>query len=129
LQKVIFDSSFLMAVVESPTTWFEDIVDSIGRFQPVLLSCVREELERLASGQGRRARSARVALELASKFSALPCGKASVDDEIASLALTKGALVATVDSGLLRSLRASHVRVVTLRRGRVSLGGLGPSLA
>ncbi|MDG6962113.1 MAG: hypothetical protein JRN71_06690 [Nitrososphaerota archaeon] len=43
LRKVIFDSSFLMAVVERPTTWFEDIVDNIGKFQPVLLDCVRDE--------------------------------------------------------------------------------------
>ena len=122
MKRVIFDSSFLMAVAESPTTWFEDIVQEVGEFQPMLLTCVKDELVRLASGQGRRALSARVALEMASSFSEGRCGGASVDDEIESSALTLGALVATTDSGLRGSLRAAHVEIVSLRRGRVSVG-------
>ena len=121
MQKVIFDSSFLIAVVEKPTTWFEDMVDGIGRFEPVLLSCVKEELERLASGGGRKARSARVALEMASGFVGGSCGEASVDDEIISFALTESAVVATTDAGLLSSLGAAHVKAVTLRKWRVSV--------
>lgn len=122
MQAVIFDSSFLMAVVEKPTTWFEDIVDSVGKFEPVLLDCVRDELSKLASGQGRRSRSARVALDLASKFEASPCGEAKVDDEIVSAALSRGAAVATTDADLAGSLRAAHVKVVSLRTGRVAVG-------
>jgi rRNA-processing protein FCF1 len=121
MQSVIFDSSFLMAVVDTPTTWYEDIVDGIGRFEPVLPGCVREELEGLASGQGKKSRTARVALELASKFSGAPCGKASVDSEIQSLALISGGYVATTDSELLASLRAAHARAITLRSGRVAV--------
>ena len=122
LQKVIFDSSFLMAVVERPTTWYEDMVDGIGRFEPVLLDCVRRELERMAAAQDKRARTARVGLDLASKFLGMPTGNARVDDEIVSAALTGKALVATTDADLARSLRAAHVRVVTLKSGRVALG-------
>ena len=118
---VVFDSSFLMAVVETPTTWFEDIVDAVGRFEPVLLDCVRGELERLARGQGRRSRSARVALDLALDFKPLHCGGAPVDDEIMSAALTADALVATTDASLARTARAAHLRVVSLRKGRVFL--------
>ncbi|MDG6985771.1 MAG: hypothetical protein JRM73_03390 [Nitrososphaerota archaeon] len=121
MRKVIFDSSFLIAVVEKPTTWFEDMVEGIGTFQPVMLNCVKEELEKLASGQGRRSRSARVALELAAKFARERCGGGSVDDEIASAALSSGALVATIDEELARSLRRAHGRVATLKRGRVHL--------
>jgi rRNA-processing protein FCF1 len=120
--KVVFDSSFLMAVAEEPTTWFEDMVDVVGKFQPVLLSCVREELEKLASGEGRRSRSARVALEMASGFAGGGCGGAAVDDEIVSFALTEGAAVATTDAGLLESLRGARVKAITLRGGRVSPG-------
>ena len=118
---MIFDSSFLMAVVERPTTWYEDIVDAIGRFEPVQLDCVRAELEKLAAAQDRRARTARVSLDLASKFSKAPCGGTRVDDEIVSAALSERALVATADSGLARSLEAVHVRVISLRAGRVAL--------
>jgi rRNA-processing protein FCF1 len=121
LTKVIFDSSFLMAVVERPTTWFEDITDGIGGFEPVALECVLAELGRLASGQGRKSRAARVALELAEEFSRAPCGGARTDDEILSAALTMNATVATADRDLARSLGARKVRVVGLRSGRVTL--------
>jgi rRNA-processing protein FCF1 len=122
LQLVIFDSSFLMAVAEEPTMWFDDIVESLGKFQPILLVCVREELANLASGRGKKARAARVALELASKFATVHCGKGAVDDEIVSAALTQGAVVATTDAGLVHSLKTASLRVVSLRSGRVSLG-------
>ncbi len=122
MQQIIFDSSFLMAVVERPTTWFEDIVDNVGKFQPVLLDCSRAELEKLASGQGRRSRTARASLELSSGFKGYPCGSARVDDELMSAALTHKAMVATVDADLVRSLRARGARTVTLRSGRVHVG-------
>ena len=118
---VIFDSSFLMAVAETPTTWFEDIVDAIGRFQPVLLDCVQSELERLARDRGKKSRYARLGLDLALDFKLLRCGEASVDDEVISAALAEGALVATTDSTLAHTARAAHLRVVSLRRGRVFL--------
>ena len=121
LQSVVFDSSFLMAVGETPTPWSEDITDGIGKFSGVLPDCVRSEMERIARGQGKRARAARVGLELASGFLPHPCGKAGVDDEISALALDLGAYVATVDSGLAESLKASHVKVISLAGGRVSL--------
>lgn len=110
-----------MAVVETPTTWYEDIVDEIGRFQPVLLECVKEELDRLAKGDGKRARTARLSLELASKFHIDPCGSAHVDDEIVSAAVTCGAIVATADTELARSVNAAHQKVISLRKGRVWL--------
>lgn len=110
-----------MAVAENPTTWFEDIVAYVGKFEPILLDCVRAELEQLASDEGKRGRFARVSLEMTAKFARSPCGEASVDDEIASAAASQSASVATTDSGLLESLRASHLRVVSLRKGRVSL--------
>ena len=121
MQRVIFDSSFLMAVVARPTTWFEDIVDSVGKFEPVILDCVRSELERLASREGRRSRDARASLEMASRFKAERSGTGRVDDEIASAARSTGAMVATADSELANTLRASHLKVISLRKGRVDV--------
>jgi len=121
LQRVIFDSSFLIAVVAKPTTWFEDIIDNVGNFEPVILDCVRAELEKLAAGEGRKSRDARVGLEMASRFKAEPSGMARVDDEIASAARTTGSLVATSDGALARALRASHIKVISLKQGRVSV--------
>ena len=121
MQLVIFDSSFLMAVAERPTPWFEDMVERVGRFQPTIPDCVGKELERLAGGQGKRSRTARLAVSIASNFQRIRCGSASVDDEIASAALSSGALVATTDEALARSLRARRVGVISLSRGRVAL--------
>jgi len=121
LKQVIFDSSFLMAVVDEPTTWYEDIVDGVGKFQPVLLECVKKELQKLASGQGRRAPTARVALDLAKEFEAGECGGADVDDEIISASSSRGAVLATLDSELASSARSAHLRVISLKKGRVAL--------
>ena len=122
MTEVIFDSSFLMAVVERPTTWHEDLVEVIGNFQPVLLECVGAELLKLASGRGNRSRKARVVLDMTSNFKRLACGSARVDDEIVSAASSGKHLIATTDRELLKSARAAHVRVITLRMGRVALG-------
>jgi rRNA-processing protein FCF1 len=121
LTKVIFDSSFLMAVVERPTTWFEDLTEKIGRFEPIALECVLVELGRLASGNGMKSRTARVALQLAEGFSHSPCGGARPDEEIVSAALTMNATVATAYRELVQLLRTRKVRVVGLRSGRVAL--------
>ena len=119
MKQVIFDSSFLMAVAEHPSTWHDDIIEGLGKFEPVLLECVRNELQNLASGQGRRARTARVALELAKEFRATGCGGAGVDDEVLSASASRGAHLATVDSDLARSARGAHVKVISLRSRRV----------
>lgn len=110
-----------MAVVETPTTWFEDIVDMIGKFEPVLLECVGEELRRLASGRGGRSRTARVALDISAQFNRLACRGDCVDDEIVSAASAEGAYVATTDAELARAARDAHLRVISLRKGRVGL--------
>src|SRR5271157_3024932 len=110
-----------MAVSERPTAWFDDITEAIGKFDPVLLDCVRKELEKLAASPSSRSRLARVALELGIAFDRAPCGAASVDDEIASAALNLGAKVATADAELAKSLMALHLGVITLRSGRVML--------
>ena len=110
-----------MSVVDHPTTWYEDIVDTIGKFRAVIPECVRKELLGISAGQGRRSRTAWVALDIAGEFDALPCGGAAVDDEIISLALSNGASIATADSGLARTANAAHVMTITLSRGRVSI--------
>jgi rRNA-processing protein FCF1 len=121
---VVFDSSFLVAVIERPTTWREDILGSIGAFTPVVLTSVRDELARLASKGDRKGSFAALALELIwqGMFSLEPDGKGKPDDEIISFALREGAAVATIDSELAERLRASHVStLITLRGGRVSV--------
>lgn len=121
---VAFDSSFLVAVMEHPTPWSQDMLEKVGTFTPVVLSSVRDELARLAAKGDQRGRFAALALALVEEgaFSLEPDGKGRPDDEIISFALREGAAVATLDSELAERLRASRVQtVITLRRGRVSL--------
>jgi len=119
--EIIFDSSFLMALAENPTTWSKDLTDILGKFQPVLLECVYSELKDLASGEGKRAMTARASLQLASGFVREPCHGAGVDEEIISAALKPKRTVATTDLEVARSLKALRIRVVTLKSGRVSV--------
>ena len=119
--KVIFDSSFLMAVAENPTTWFEDISERVGAFEAVALDCVAEELTRLAFRGGSKGRLASVALQLASGFSREECGEGDTDGEIISAALSSGAAVATADRHMISTLGARRVKVIELRSGRVQV--------
>jgi rRNA-processing protein FCF1 len=121
MQKVIFDSSFLMAVAEVPTDWSGDITREFGRFEPVILDRVRRELEGISRGEAKRSRLASLALRLAEGFTVAKAGAARVDDEIVSAALDSGAAVATVDGELSHSLKAVGVTVIGLRKGRVAL--------
>ena len=120
---VVFDSSFLMAVVERPTPWREDISEVVGSYTPVLLASVKGELSRLAGERDKRGRFAALALALVEQtgFSLEEDGGGKPDDEIFSFALREGAAVATIDSELAKALRAARVSpVLTLGGGRVS---------
>lgn len=119
MQRVVFDSSFLMAVATRPTEWSTDIEKLVGGYEPVILECVKGELHTIASSGSGRARAARLSLEIASRFRDVASGGASVDSEIVSAALSLPAAVATNDRELAKTLQAAHVRVITLRSGRV----------
>ncbi len=109
-----------MAVIETPTTWYEDIVEKVGKFEPVILDCVRDELARVSQEDTKRARYARLAMELTKDFAGGRCGGLSVDDEIASYSESASALVASLDGRLLARLDKLHVGTITLRAGRVA---------
>jgi rRNA-processing protein FCF1 len=118
---VVLDSSFLIAVMERPTPWSQDITEKVGSFVPVVISSVRDELTRLAGRK--KGGFAKLALELLDRGDLTlerDGGGGKPDDEIISFALERGAAVATIDSDLATRLRASRVPVITLRGGRVS---------
>jgi rRNA-processing protein FCF1 len=121
LTKVVFDSSFLIAVVERPTTWYDDITDALGRLEPATLDCVLSELDALSKKGGKRAKYASLAKSLTQGFEVGKCGQSKVDDEILSYARTNSAVVATVDQDLIRTLKKLGIGGVTLRRHRVSV--------
>ena len=124
--KVFFDSSFLIAVMEDPTPWQADILEKVGRFEPVVIEPVYAELSRLAKGRTRQSRFASLAVALVDdgklKLERSGGGGTHADEELISCALRDGATVATIDGDLIRQLKASHVEVLSLRGGE----GRGP---
>ncbi|MDA4123698.1 MAG: hypothetical protein OK456_11015 [Thaumarchaeota archaeon] len=124
-RKVLFDSSFLIAVMERPTPWLQDIQEKLGGFEPVVIAPVYAELERLASGNSHAARFASLAKQLVDGGTLKLAGGEvdRADEELVSMALDEGAVVATVDSALIEQLEASGVRVIRLRGGRVEAEG------
>ncbi len=125
LRKVLFDSSFLIAVMERPTPWLQDIQEMLGGFEPVVIAPVYGELEQLASGNSRAARFASLAKQLVDGGTLKLAGGRGdrADEELVSKALDEGAVVATVDSALIEQLKASGVQVIRLRGGRVEAKG------
>lgn len=118
---VVFDSSFLMAVVERPTTWFEDMTLELGSFQPVALDCVLEELGKISAREGARSKVARVAGELAESFKKARGEGGRVDDCVVDYARKSGAAVATVDGEMIKTLKRLKLKAVTLRKGRIAV--------
>ena len=121
MKQVVFDSSFLLAVMEKPTTWLDDITTKLGGFQPVMLDCVRKELSGLAVTRGKKGKLATLALEASKSFQAGACGTGHPDDEILRYATSRRAVVATLDRGILEALKRSRLSAVTLRGGRVAV--------
>lgn len=120
---MLFDTSFLIAVMEHPTPWREDMLERLGNFRPVVIRPVYEELSRLAAGKTRGARYASLAKQMVDRGQMElqdSVGDGPADDELMSRALEEGALVATVDGALIRQLSSSKVSVLRLSGGRVS---------
>ena len=123
-KRVLFDSSFLIAVMESPTPWRQDILEKLGAYEPVVIRPVYEELVGLSSKTGRSARFGALAKGLVDNgylILAEPTGNGPADDELVSSALEDGAVVATLDKRLIRQLRGAGISVISLSRGRVSM--------
>jgi rRNA-processing protein FCF1 len=63
-RRVLFDSSFVIAILQRPTPWYDDLLEQIGGFEPVVIGPVYEELERLSKGERELSRCAGLAMEL-----------------------------------------------------------------
>ena len=119
--KVVFDSSFLMAVIEKPTTWLEDMTWELGKVDALVPDCVIEELTKISEGEGKRSKFARLAADLAGRFRHVECSDRNVDDCVIEVARRERAAVATVDAEMIKALKRSGRKVVTLHRGRVAI--------
>ena len=112
--RVILDTNALMMPFQLSLNLDKLLRDLLGSWEPVLLSCVRDELEKLAEGGDRHAKAA---LRLAERYpEEMAEGKG--DDAIlkAAVRMGEGALVVTNDAGLRKRLKDAGVRTAYLRQ-------------
>jgi len=129
--KVILDTNMLMFVAEKRIDIFGRIESALqGKVELVVPNAVLVELSRLSRQRSKRARYARMALELAEK-----CGtwkeqmspKESTDNYLARVAQETGGIIATGDMELVRKARNANIPVVYLKKDlHLAVEGLDP---
>ena len=124
-RKVLFDSSFLIAVMEHPTPWQGDITGEGGRIRRGRPAA---RLRRAQAARGKEGEAVEVRRSSQSVWStrerfgwSRPEGTRA-DEELVSHALREGAVVATIDGELIATARGpAHVEVLSLGSGRVEM--------
>jgi len=123
---VALDTSILMAPVEANLRLFEELDRLLGTYDPVVLSAVCEELDRLCAGSGTAATAASVGRDLASRARVLEVDSGYADDALVEKARS-GSIeyVATADGGLQERVLEAGTPVLCLR-GRETLAVTDP---
>jgi rRNA-processing protein FCF1 len=118
---VVLDTNALMMPVEVGVRTFEELDRLLGDYEAVVPQAVREELEKLAGGNGEEATAASVGADLAAR----ECETVEHDADYADDAVLEvGRSVdyaVTNDGPLRRRLLEANVPVISLR-GRNKLG-------
>jgi len=127
--KVILDSNALFTPLQFKIDIFEELKTLLNRrFEPVLLSPVRQELERLSKESSPQMRkNAALALKLVEKCKVVvidETGTDSVDDAITKVASRGRCAVFTNDRQLKKKLRDINVPVIYVRqKSRLTIDG------
>jgi rRNA-processing protein FCF1 len=119
--KIILDSNALFVPLQFKIDIFEELKTLLKiRFEPILLSPIRRELEKLAEvGSSNVRRNASYALQLAEKCRLVEVGEefvGSPDDAIVETARKWGSPVFTNDGQLRKRLRNINVPVIYVRQ-------------
>jgi rRNA-processing protein FCF1 len=127
--KILLDSNAFFTPLQFKIDIFEELETLLNkRFEPVLLSPVRQELERLSKETSLQTRkNAAFALKLAEKCEVVTIeetGSDKVDDVIIKVASGGGCAVFTNDRQLRKKLRDINVPVIYVRqKSRLSIDG------
>jgi len=116
--KILLDTNFLMIPGQFRVDIYEQLRD-LGPSDLYVTNLSVRELERLASGHGKDASNARVALILLKKggVNIIPAGKTrNTDEAIRRIAKREGMIVCTADKALKASLKRRGIRVIVLRQ-------------
>lgn len=127
--KIILDSNFLFIPLQFKIDIFEGVTTLLNRrFEPVVLSTTRRELQKMAEkGPPKIRRQAAMALKLAEKCHIVDVEKSRTetsDDVIVRVATQWKCPVATNDRVLKRRLRDISIPVIYMRqKSRLELEG------
>jgi rRNA-processing protein FCF1 len=126
--KVIIDANFFFLPAKFKVDIFEELADLlIQRFEPILLSSTKKELEGLVESIPKTRKEALLALRFAKKCNLVPVDKdlrESYDDVIVRVASEWKCPVATNDRDLRKRLRKKKISVIFLRqKGRLEIDG------
>ncbi len=118
--ELLLDSSFLIFAVSTPSQRMEEIQESLGRVELVVLDAVLNELQSLSQNSSPKlAKYAKSALNFAAGLKKISFDEGeNVDDKIINCAVSRNASVATLDSGLRQRLKVVGV-IVVFRRGNL----------
>lgn len=119
------DTSFLLFIVSEPVDPIKDLEGMLGKVELLLLEDTMKELHAISRGTSvKKSKWARLALKLAVDIEQVHYReKGSTDDKILMYARENRLIVAAMDRGLIRRLRANSIPIVTYRGRRVVLEG------
>ncbi|MBI2583852.1 MAG: hypothetical protein HYW25_04245 [Candidatus Aenigmarchaeota archaeon] len=114
----IIDSNFLLV----PYQFKVDVINEIKSlgFQPLLLSCVVEELRSISGNKGKAGSAAKIALELIEKKKLrIEKAECPADAAILNYSVMNKCAVATNDVRLIRKLKSNGIKVIRLRQKKL----------
>lgn len=119
--RALLDTNFLMIPGEFKVDVISELM-SLGYIEFFTLDLVVKELEKSSTKGGKAARSARVAMEIIRNCSITVLQTKGdlkrVDDELFRLARTKNYVICTQDKELIKKVKASRMRFITLRQNK-----------
>lgn len=115
--KALLDANFLMIPGEFGVDILSELLN-IGYTEVFTLDLVVGELKKLSVGEGKKSRSARIGLEFIRKGGVviLNAEEEKTDDEILRLAKSKEYAACTQDKDLIKRIKKSGGRFITLRQ-------------
>jgi hypothetical protein len=116
--KALVDTNMLLAIAQFKV----DVLGELRKlgYAPVVLSCVKGEIEKISKGKGKDARAAKTALILLERKKAEVAEKEGPTDRaLLEVAKEKGWAVATNDLALIKRLKAAEIPVIRLRQRKL----------
>ena len=115
--RVLLDTNALMIPGQFGIDIYDELTRLFGKYEPITISDVVRELERIAMGHGRDASAARMGLQLVTRCTIVESNRmpGSVDEKIVSVAEELRSIVVTNDRMLRDTLIRRGMGVVSMR--------------